>query len=193
MRKSEREAIIEQQAVIAYHEAGHAVIARKLHLEGIHVSLPEAITWHETFPRDADYSTRLWADEAEAIMKLAGPIAECRYRRETVHWGSYWGSDLEEASDLVARLVTLKRNILTPVFPVPKYDELFGQLCDKTRMLVGEHWSAIERVAHGLLDFDDLTQTDVDDLIAGKLPSPRRGLKARTRTFASDRGGGFSF
>ena len=56
------------------------------------------------------------------------------------------------------------------LLPEVEYDELFNQLSIETEILVNKHWSAIERVAHGLLEFSDLNQGGVDDLIAGHVP-----------------------
>jgi hypothetical protein len=52
-------------------------------------------------------------------------------------------------------------------------DEVFAQLSPKTMAMVGKHWSAIERVAQGLVEFPTLSGADVDDLIRG--PSSGRG------------------
>lgn len=174
MRKSER-AII----AIAHHEAGHAVAARHL---------PPCMQFHRLIPpplllglevtsvsrrcryvpfarrqwRRADLSTRLLGYEIDVLINLAGPLAECPYTGGPV----IAGRDLKNASNSVARLLTLKREFLTPVFPEPKYDEFFDQLCTKTWVMVNERWSAIERVAQGLLECSDLSAADVDDLIA---------------------------
>ena len=110
----------------------------------------------------------LWAYETDAIVCLAGPLAECRYgyqwpsRREITGWRS----DLKTVTRLVNNAVVLKHGVLTE----PKYDELFDQLCDKTRVLIDEHWPAIERVAQGLLHFSDLNGALVDDLIDSTSP-----------------------
>jgi hypothetical protein len=167
MKKSERE------AGIAYHEAGHAVSARVLGVEVTYVSLFEAVTYHQRardFARNDDLAELLCAYVTDAMVVLAGPIAQCRYyrqpkERETLYCSN---SDLRKARRLAARLVELKRNILTPVFPEPKYDELFAQLCDKTRVSVNEHWPAIERVANGRRDIPAFDGAYVDDLIAGR-------------------------
>ena len=169
MKKSELDAI----TALAHHEAGHAVIARKLGLEVFYVMLSLdnngggfGKCQHETyFVRNADLATKLVAYETDAIVALAGPVAECRYRQPTKREMAGWRGDRKTARRCVTRLVALKRNILTPE---PKYDELFAQFCNKTRVLIDKHWPAIERVAQGLLDFSDLNAALVDDLIAGK-------------------------
>jgi hypothetical protein len=103
-------------------------------------------------------AARLWRAETDAIFTLAGPLAECRYLwpnqpSKGAIAGWLRSGDRKAARRCIARLARLKRNILTPMFPTPKYDELFDQLCDRTWAMVGDHWPAIERVAHALLEW----------------------------------------
>jgi hypothetical protein len=191
MRKSER------QAVIAYHEAGHAVIARKPGLEVTSVTIVPnleyaghcAINESATYlTRNADLATQISASETDTIIFLAGPAAECLYRRPSKREMACWDGDREAVINSVSRAVDFKHDILTghgPECDGELYDQLcdeFDQLCGelnnrlsvKTMMLVGKHWSAIERVANGLRESKLLIQTDVDDLIAGTF------LKTRT-------------
>jgi hypothetical protein len=81
MRKSERE------AVVAHHEAGHAVIARKLGLEVIRVTLSlhnSGAAYYRRgatyLARNADLATQISAAETDAIISLAGPTAEWQPR-----------------------------------------------------------------------------------------------------------------
>jgi hypothetical protein len=168
-----------EAAAVAYHEAGHAVIARALGLEVISVTMTpldldySAITYCQLatyFVIYADYATQLSAIEKDVIVKLAGPHAECRFRSldfnaVTMMREAAWGCDLKEAKYLVKMSMELLPEDLRP-----EYDELFEEFSFKTEIMVNEHWSAIERVAHGLLKFSDLNQRGVDDLIAGHVP-----------------------
>jgi hypothetical protein len=189
MRKSERE------AVTAYHEAGHAVIARQLGLEVASVTIiPDldyfGVTYYHHFAtylaRNADLATQISAAETDAMVSLAGPTAECLYRRPSKReMAVCWETDREAVIDAVSRAVDFKHDLLTghgPECDGELFDQLcdeFDQLCDelnnqlslKTMMLVVKHWPAIERVAHGLRNFSSLDQTDVDDLIAGTFPN----------------------
>jgi hypothetical protein len=176
MRKSER------KAVIAHHEAGHAVIARVLGLEVDSVTIipdPVADTAGICFRDDAmwlalyaDLATRLSAIEKNVVVSLAGPAAESQYlgKRETVATGG----DLKMAKAHVQLALELSGRDHS------EYHELFGQLSLETKILVSQYWSAIERVAHGLLDFSTLNGTDVDDLIAGTFLRTRTVPKVRT-------------
>ncbi len=179
MRKSERE------AVIAHHEAGHAVIARVLGLGIAHVTifstdpanLAIALTQSATYltSRDADHAAHMAALEKDAIVCLAGPNAQMRHRRPKNQ--DDWEDDRRNASSLAAEAVMLSRGMPVPEkgakFSLPKdlgpeVNQLFEQFRDKSKVLVDEHWPAIVRVAEALLDHHILNETDIDDLIAGK-------------------------
>jgi ATP-dependent Zn protease len=199
--KSEREAV-------AYHEAGHAVIARSLGLEVTSVTIiPDLdhfdITYYHQFAtyraRNADLATQISTAETDAMVSLAGPAAEYRYRRpksvqELAQEMATWRSDGEMARDRVAHAVDLKHDLLTA--RGPECDgELFDELCDEfdrlcaelfdqfsteVEILVDKHWPAIERVANALLEFYTLNATDVDDLIAGTFLRTRTVPKMQT-------------
>ena len=151
MRKSER------LAVTAHHEAGHAVIARKLGLEVTYVTIIPDLDYsgfvdfqNATYPaRNADLATQISAIEKDVMVKLAGPAAESRYRppseREAAGWWHY-------ARKAVTALVRLAIELKHGVAWEPERAELFDQLSIQTEIMVDEHWPAIQRVAHGLLD-----------------------------------------
>jgi hypothetical protein len=173
----------ERKAGLAYHEAGHAVTARALGLEVTSVTiLPDldldtaglcCREWVTYFAEYADLATRLSAIEKDAVVTLAGPIAECQYLLEDfnavtmMHKAVGWASDLETARRLVALAVELKHDGLDIEMWSEECDELFGQLSVETEIMVSQNWSAIECIAKGLLDFSVLNGADVDDLIAG--------------------------
>jgi hypothetical protein len=158
----------ELEAVTAHHEAGHAVIARQLGLEVTSVTIipdPVADTAGTCFSDDATYlaqyadlSTQLSAIEKDVVVYLAGPQAQSQYdgRPQELR-----GSDLKMAKALVEMALEISGRDHS------EYNELFGQLSLETEILVSQYWSAIERVANGLLDFSTLNGTNVDDLIAG--------------------------
>ncbi len=168
MRKSER------LAVTAHHEAGHAVIARKLGLEVTYVTIIPDLDYsgfvdfqNATYPaRNADLATQISAIEKDVMVKLAGPAAESRYRppseREAAGW---WHYDRKAVTALVRLAIELKHGVAWE----PERAELFDQLSIQTEIMVDEHWPAIQRVAHGLLDLRALNAVDVDDLIGGSV------------------------
>jgi hypothetical protein len=74
-----------REKMIAYHEAGHAVIARVFGLDVRHVMLfPTTPLVHRQnaawLARDADTATMLVALERDAKVTLAGPIAQQKHR-----------------------------------------------------------------------------------------------------------------
>jgi hypothetical protein len=161
--KNEREAV-------AYHEAGHAVIARALGLEVDCVTIIPDLDldtaglctrdWATAGFYD-DLATQLSAIEKDVVVSLASSAAECLYLGLSNLERALSGSDLKMAEHLMK--LALERSGRDH----SEYDQLFGQFSTETEILVGDHWSAIERVANGLLEFFTLNATDVDGLIAG--------------------------
>lgn len=175
MRKSERE------AVIAHHEAGHAVIARVLGMGIGCVTLFSTDSNNEAVAltisassaaRGADQATLIAALEKDAMVSLAGSYAQVRYRPAKNQDG--WESDTEAASSFVALAVALRHGMTPedgrtlPKALAPECLQLYERLCDKTEALVAEHWSSIVRVAKALPEHPALNEADVDDLIAGR-------------------------
>ena len=179
MRKSERE------AVIAHHEAGHATIARVLGIGMSHVTmfpttdnqLAGAQMWSAGYlARNADWATRRAAMEKDVLVSLAGPFAQHRHRPVGKGRDVGGASDQEYAWCGAATIVFLEKSGSPPDAKTrelepedaAKANQLLRQLCDEARALVDEHWSAIVRVAEALLVHRLLSETDVDDLIAGR-------------------------
>jgi hypothetical protein len=73
-----------------------------------------------------------------------------------------WSSDLK----VVQYLVTMARELS----PEVEYDDLFCRLSFETEIMVASHWSAIERVALGLLKWGDLDGRGVDEAIGPGRP-----------------------
>ena len=160
---------------IAFHEAGHTVISHALGLEVEFVTITPDIDFAGSCTSDyamyfafyADDATRLSALEKDVIVNLAGPIAECQYRSldfndvTAMREAGRWGGDLAMAKYLVTMMMELLPEDLRPEL----YNELFDRLSFDTEIMVNSHWPAIERVAHALLEWSDLSGAYVDDLI----------------------------
>jgi hypothetical protein len=172
----------------AYHEAGHAVMARRLGIAVIYATmlstddtnaaaaLTQRAAW---FARDADQATLLSAIEKDIKICLAGPYAQSRHRpRKSGRNPDEWRDDIENASGLVAEIVLNERGAMPPVGEIVTLDPdgatrakcIFDRLAEETDAVVEENWPAITRVAEALLIRRILIGDDVDELIAGRLP-----------------------
>jgi hypothetical protein len=172
--------------VLAYHESGHAVVARVLGSGFTYATIlspddtaaaavqTESATYHA---RDADQNTQLDALMRDMVVCLAGPHAQARHRppkgRGTP---DEWDSDRNNAENLSLQAVLVKRGVnlcdidiktLNAFSPEDEAEAagFFRQAAHKARDLVAEHWPAITRVAEALLKSHILSQDDVDQLI----------------------------
>jgi ATP-dependent Zn protease len=176
----------EHDAMIAHHEAGHATIARVLGIGMTHVTmfpttdnqLAGAQMWSAGYlARNADWATRRAAMEKDVLVSLAGPLAQHRHRPAGKGREFGGASDREYAQCGAATIVFLEKPGGPPDAKTcelepedaAKANQLLGQLCDEAKVLVDEHWSAIARVAEALLVHRVLGESDVDDLIAGRI------------------------
>jgi len=158
---------VKREAVSAFHEAGHTVIARRLGLSVPYVVLlptddAEAHTPSQSaeyLARNADVATRVAAIENDILVVLAGPIAEFRRRPTKSRAGWERGAPVPDEGGVIE--VTLSED------DVAKVVLLFERLCEKAKTLVDGNWPAITRVAEALLVRRFLNQDDIDELIAG--------------------------
>jgi hypothetical protein len=174
---------------LAYHEAGHAVIARVLGIEvhlatirpdkfsGGHVthgaSWPERRyeTVEDRGEQVEEWHRRMETAEDRAKLALAGPIAEMKYR-PTLN-----GEHFADYSDLFDVAVYLKiasefspiSEVLVPGKPLQQTkgeaSRLWEQLQADTADLVELHWPSIERVAEALLIHEELGQEQIEALV----------------------------
>jgi hypothetical protein len=146
MRKSER------PRVVAYHEAGHAVIARAFGLGVPYITIlrvddetlaaaPAKSATH--LARDADVAAQLSAIEKDAIVCLAGPTAQLRHRPVETQAG--WDTDLESVNSFIVRAVLLEAGTVIPESglsvtlsedEIDRFRLRFTKLRDQTKALV---------------------------------------------------------
>jgi hypothetical protein len=170
--------------VKAYHEAGHAVVARALGVVVEYVTVLEdgresggQVLTHGAAHCvwDSDKAMRLAAMANDAIICLAGPRAQQLYRPPK-NPPDAWKSDIKVATSIsyfaaliesgvdVGRSDTLRDHNITNGQEVFATD-FFRRCSDEALKLVEKHWPAIERVAKALLNRPILNGADLDDLI----------------------------
>jgi hypothetical protein len=168
----------------AYHETGHAVIARVL---GIHVNLLTTFSIDEFtgavaetysaayLARDADQATRVAACMKDAIVCLAGPEAQYRHRPQTRRRPPEWESDLDGARNFAAtaaliasgvdvRAMDLQVPVTLNADQLSYANDMLQQSQEAARELVAEHWETIERIANVLLQRPILNGDDLNEL-----------------------------
>ena len=174
----------------AAHEAGHAVIARKLGLPVTHVDArsgsPEVQHASAAYrAKDLNAAERIAAYEGDAKVALAGRAVN-RRERPSLHVFDLLANDdadTTNAASAIYKIICLKTG-----WPLPQrdmrvsfdegtvkmMDQEYLRLVQETATLVDQHWPAIERVAkhlerHGRID----TQAELDDLIERAERRPR--------------------
>jgi hypothetical protein len=138
---------VDERALAAIHEGGHAVAAHALGHPLVYASLVDGV---RTRCRRGDRGAHL----REAMIALAGPAAEMRYRptrlrwEERTLWRKHWGTDLAHARQHVAAA----GGTVLPTRPAI--------------ILVRRHWRAIEAVAAAIEQRGTLTGAEIDALMA---------------------------
>jgi ATP-dependent Zn protease len=172
--------------VRAYHEAGHAVIARVLGVGVVYITLfPSdetnnggAQTWSAAWLARAtgDAAALTRGFETDAKVSLAGPYAQIKHRPNTNMKRASrdeWDSDLGNAKSCAATMVWLQDHadeagMTLSAEQATEALRIFQRLQDEARALVEEHWPSVERVAKALLKYRALQGGEVDDLIGGR-------------------------
>jgi pimeloyl-ACP methyl ester carboxylesterase len=179
--------------LVAYHEAGHAVIARRLGVPVCYVALfpTESEATAATVTGRAVYEARCAAADPETLAKafevdgqicLAGPYSDFEFwrrHRAALNRKRYeegWEDDRRNAETCVGSAVLLRTGGRLPegaqeVEFTPEQaaavTELWNRLKDQVQTLVARQWSAIERTAQALLGRGFLWDHELDAIIAG--------------------------
>jgi len=178
---------------IAYHEAGHAVVARRL---GVGISY---VTMLPGFGQTAGVQTCSAAHaagdapeaficgcEADAQVSLAGPIAEQLHRPIRTRLGEksrmgFWESDIERAGNSLGTAEALRAGAVTIAearhggFEIALMPELLAarnassrRLHEETRKLLEDDWPAVDRVATAFMERPFFNEEEIDMLIADR-------------------------
>jgi len=172
----------------AYHEAGHAVVARTLGITMSYVTmlstddmtagsaLADSASW---LARDADQATRLAAIGKDMKALLAGPHAQARYQpRKSKRIPNEWASDFKLAKSFATKAVLIRTGrgadipigegafeIVLGADDLAEIARLFNRISNETEALVAKLWPAITLVAEELLTRRTLFEDEVDALI----------------------------
>ena len=171
----------------AYHEAGHAVMARTLGMAMSYVTMlptddmtagsamADSASW---LARNANQATQLAAIEKDMKALLAGPHAQARYQpRKTKRIPSEWASDFKLAKSCATKAVLIRngrgaefRSVKAPSrlpwgWTISLRLTSFNRVSNETEALVAKLWPAITLVAEELLTRRSLFEDEVDALI----------------------------
>lgn len=162
---------VRRREASAYHEAGHAVAAWKLGYRSISASIAAAdestgeVRHENPFPGEnldvvesALVRSRV---ERAIIIRLAGPIAQKRYRPTS--WRRWQGgADYAVAADLALR-----------VCGSGEIASAFLKWLDlRAKALIEQHWPAVERLANALLKQGTMDQDQIAALMQRALSKP---------------------
>jgi ATP-dependent Zn protease len=173
--------------VMAYHEAGHAVVARILgaSVASVTITMVEeldsgALTQSAAHRADG-VAAKIAGFETDAKVALAGPAAQRRSRPTRDRAARQVDEDNESnAKNAAISIVWLQAGESLPGPGEEREIELSGAALDdvssilkrlrqETDAMLAEHWPAVKRVAKALSERDHLDQAELDGLIAGSL------------------------
>jgi hypothetical protein len=176
---------------IAYHEAGHAVVARLLNAQVNFVVMfatdattkSVVQTRSEAYYANSELGEQVTGFEKDIKIKLAGSFAHKIARRgiagladDLVHAKNFSLSiamlraGLELPPPGVRATVTVDTSILDEA------QTILNTLREETKALLTENWPAAERVAQALMVRDVLDQDDLDRLI-NDVSSPKQNVR----------------
>jgi hypothetical protein len=169
----------------SYHEAAHAVVARKLGQSCIGIMMfptdPQsnacALTGLAAYHSGGTVDERIEGLKCDARISLAGPIANVLYSGCEKRLYDGTGGDFEHARSDAASIALLMAGHPLPqhhndlqidvdVAVLEQANSILSAIMAETKSLVSENWSAIERVANVLLTADLMTEVELDRLIA---------------------------
>ena len=147
-----------KRAAVAYHEAGHAVVAWRRDVKFKHVTIvPDdslGMLFHGQSPKwfrpDIDSSPRInLRAESHIVVSFAGQLAEAKFLGKHPRFGMH--SDNRQAVDMAFRLCGSEKT-------VNAYLRYLWSACEDS---VSVYWRDIQAVAAALLEKKTLSYLDV--------------------------------
>jgi hypothetical protein len=162
-----------KQDQIAYHEAGHAVVARCLGIGVTYATLfpsddsPNFCTVSVSNIAGLDVQAFLCASECDAKVAVAGMISQQIYTRV---WRRQrrkregWKGDTELATSLIRRAILVRDGVLSLPASKEPFDiattpqqrdaaeELIKRIRSETKKLLKDNWKSVKRVATALME-----------------------------------------
>lgn len=177
------------ERAVAFHEAGHAVVARLLGVKVDHLTMfstgagnsasatTQSAVWQAV---DADLTGKIEAVMKDMKVRLGGPHAQAQHlnmndREVARALRNEWTDDVERARHLAAAAAALKDgakidlrgSIAFSLGPeqTKAAASFFDRANDEVEVLIKENWTIVERVAEALLSKRAITDEELDVLI----------------------------
>jgi ATP-dependent Zn protease len=171
--------------LIAFHEAAHAVVARKLGLVCFKIAMfpiddrgtAGTQTSSEAHAADLTSEAKIAGLAKDAKVALAGPIANMIHTGQPRSLLKGTDRDVEVAHHAIANIALLKAgpsptvrarsaSLHVDAEMLKQANALLKQFASETETLVRENWASIERVAAVLVTKDLVDAAELDQLIA---------------------------
>ena len=172
--------------VIAYHEAGHAVVARLLDQKIVSATISEIADDNTSVlrtsaahaARESGTAARVAGYEIDAKISLAGPMAQLRSRPSRDRAAQAIKSheeDFANAKNAAVWIALLMAGESPPEqggeitlngVVSDSADATLQRLKRETKAIFDDHWPAVKRVAKAFFERDRLDQAEIDHLIA---------------------------
>ncbi|TFV90970.1 ATP-dependent metallopeptidase FtsH/Yme1/Tma family protein [Oxalobacteraceae bacterium OM1] len=209
----------EERRNTAYHESGHAVVAKLLpKADPVHkvTIMPRGYALGLTWQLPEHDRVNMYKDKMleEISILFGGRIAEEIFMHQMSTGAS---NDFERATKLARAMVTrygMSETLGTMVYEDSEQDAYFGRMTSKTvseatqqkvdaeirsildaqyalsRRLLEEHQDKVEMMATALLDWETLDADQINDIMAGHEPRPpKTGLPVKRPSSDSASGG----
>ena len=170
--------------MMAYHEAAHAVVARRQGLACAEIHMVSssgsigALTASASYASGEAVQAKIAGYEIDGTVALAGPVANVRFSGRPSSFSDGAESDLQFAQSAAGSIALLKAGqslpgavhgideINLPPDVLQEANAILTDILRKSETLVDEHWAEIDRVVKVLMHRDLMTASELDKLIA---------------------------